>query len=415
MDFDNFTSNLRKLGKLSAIVIVLIILCFTALPCAVMNSSDIQIDSSDAPAIEPLPHIVSTYELNYLIVSVNHNDNSLELIDPFSGKIESYMNLDNGPISVMPQPDTMNAAVLTENPQQIKIVNMSTKEIYADISLTPYSKNGIGTISDEGCVDHMFWRHDGKYLYVVTDTYLAVINIRTYAVEKCFDQVGSRVAADMNPQGSAVLLFRKIKDNTYVVDRLNTSSNLIDKSATLNMDFDATNVGPLRFSPDGTKAYTFIDDMGLTGWIGIKPNLIVIDSSTLDVNITMEALPTVHSVSSTNRMDLEISPDGKRLYMLYSACERTKFTWSKVLVYDLTNSTFENTFYSAGREIGGIALSPDGSLLYAANYCSYFTHDNTISVLNACTGEIVRSLDVYDGPMDVKTVIWKKPPVGVPV
>ena len=55
MDFDNFTSNLRKLGKLSAIVIVLIIMCFTTLPCAVMNSYDIQTDSSDTPVIEPLP------------------------------------------------------------------------------------------------------------------------------------------------------------------------------------------------------------------------------------------------------------------------------------------------------------------------------------------------------------------------
>ena len=36
-------------------------------------------------------------------------------------------------------------------------------------------------------MNHMFWRNDGKYLYVVTDTLLAVINIRTYAVEKCFD------------------------------------------------------------------------------------------------------------------------------------------------------------------------------------------------------------------------------------
>jgi DNA-binding beta-propeller fold protein YncE len=415
MDFDNFASNLKELGKLSAIATGIIMLCFTTLPYADMSSSGIQTDSSGVHVTEPWMHFPFIPEFNYLLVIVNHNDNSLELIDPISGKMESYMNLNNGPISVMPQPGTMNAAVLTENPQQIKLVNMSTAEIYADISLTPSSKNGIGTISNEGCVDHIFWRHDRKYLYVVTDTFLAVINVKTYAVEKCFDQVGSRVAADMNSQGTAMLLFRKVKDNTYIVDRLNTSSNLIEKSATLSLDFDATNVGPLRFSPDGTEAYTFIDDMGMTGWTGIEPNLIIINNSTLNVNIIEDALPTVHSVSSTNRMDLEISPDGKHLYMLYSACERTKLTWARILVYDITNHTFENTFYSAGREIGGIALSPDGSLLYATNYCNYFTHGNTISVLNAHTGEVLRSLDVYDGPIDVKTVKYEKYPFEVAV
>ena len=311
-------------------------------------------------------------------------------------------------MSLAVQPGTMNAAVLTDiedHIQYIQIVNMSTRQVYEDIALLPADQGGIGIIGNEGCVDHMWWRPDGEYLYVVTDTFLSVINAKNYYVIDNFDEVGSRVAADISPDGSTILLFRKISDHKYNIDHFNTTSNLIDKSTIVDLDFDATNVGPLRFSPMGTKAYAFIDDMGIIGFIGVEPNLVTIDTNTLNITLAKAALPTIHAVSSTNRMDLEISPDGERLYMLYSACRTAKATWSKILVYNLSANAYEKTIYSDGREIGGIALSPDGSKLYAANYCNYFSKCNSITILNASTGDKVGSIsETGKGPIDVKVV-----------
>jgi hypothetical protein len=375
-----------------------------------------------------------------LFVEVSYMGNSLEVVSD-SGAVISTMNVGCDPISVMPRPNTMDAAVLLvrqkddpvnamlatlnlvakDDTQKIVLVNMTTRQTYATILIAPADQGGIGTISNKGSVDHIFWRHDGRYMYVVTDTNLAVFNTMTCKVEKLFDLAGptdandmghmvdnffgvtgSAVAADMNPDGSAMLVFRKAGHNTYVVDRLNTTTNAIEKSEIIALNFDAANIGPLKFSPDGTKAYTFIDDMGWNGLIGVEPNLIIIDNRTMNVQMIEDALPTVKCLSSTNRMDLEISPDGNRLYMLYSSCERLQLPWAEILTYNLENHSYENTFYSDSREISGIALSYDGDKIYAANCCDYLWPVNTISILNSSNGQVIDHITTDYMTMDIK-------------
>ncbi|WP_424357190.1 YncE family protein [Methanocella sp. MCL-LM] len=385
--------------------VLFIVLCTNVLPAAAMTPMSNGADVLENYVIltSPSTHANVAAPTKYLLAEVNYLDNDLELIEEDTGKVISTMKVGQGPLSVMPCPGTMDAAVLNED-NKIVIVNMSSKEVLANIYLVPKDAGGIGTIDWTGSVDHIFWRHDGKYLYVVTNTFLAVINAQTYQVEKCYDVVGSRVAADISPDGSTMLLFRKVKDSTYMVDRLNTTSNVIEKSRLFNLSFDATNVGPLKFSPNGTVAYTFIDDMGSTGWIGVEPNLVVINSGTLDVQMIEDALPNVKSASRINRMDLEVSPDGKRLYMLYSSCELMKIRWSEIHTYNLENCTYESTFYSDARQMGAIALSADGGRIYVANYCDYFSRANTIGILNATDGQTTGHIEVGYGPMDVKLV-----------
>lgn len=413
MDLKKYLTKPKFIRTLPVAAVLFLVFCMsiqagTALASSADVSSTAIVDDGvlPKPLLQMSANGTENQSMKYLLAEVNYVDDTLNLIDVNTSQVISTINVGYGPLSLMPRPGTMDAAVLLDDhdTQKIVIVNMTTKEIYANIFLMPADKGGIGIISDEGSVDHIFWRHDGKYLYVVTDTFLAVINARTYTVEKCFDVVGSRVAADMNPAGSAMLLFRKVKANTYLLDRLNTTSNNIEKTRLFNLSFDTTNIGPLRFSPNGTMAYTFIDDMGLTGWIGVEPNLIIINADTMEVQMVEHALPTVKSSSRTNRMDLEVSPDGNHLYMLYSSCMRLKLEWGEILTYNLVNRTCENTFFSDCREIGGITLSPDGSQIYVANYCDYWERTNTISIMNATTGEITGHFSVDYGPMDVKVV-----------
>jgi YVTN family beta-propeller protein len=52
--------------------------------------------------------------------------------------------------------------------------------------------------------------------------------------------------------------------------------------------------------------------------------------------------------------------------------------------------------------MGTIAASPDGSRIYVANYGNWWSWTNSISVINASSGEIMADLPAGEGPMDVK-------------
>ena len=409
----------------SSFAVLLLLLCMSVVPAiAGASSADNEIATLDdyqvlqSTVTQNNTTVPDNHTRNYFpgevvdrFAVVNFVDGTLELIEtkPVESRVLSSMHVGYGPISAMPRPGTMDAAVTLTNHdgmQKIVLVNMTTMQVYANVILKPVDQGGIGTISDECNVNHIFWRHDGRYLYVVTDTFLAVIDPTDCSVIRCFDAVGSTVSAEMNPAGTSLIMFRKVGDDTYIIERLNTITNNVEKTSRTHLNFDATNIGPLKFSPNGTKAYTFIDNLGGLGRIGGESNLFIINSSTLGVEMVEDALPDVQ-LSGRGRMGMEISPDGNRLYMLYSNCERFKIPWAKILVYNLENRTCENTFYSDNREIGGIALNYEGSIILATSFSDHWVHTNSITMLNAQNGGVINHIDVGYGPMDIKLVSHK--------
>lgn len=378
----NFMAKPPGLGKLSLIAVLIVALCSSTLPAL-----------SDCPGC-------GCGQSQDCLVEVNYDDCSIMSIDTATLQPISYMKLDSNPVSFAVCPSTMCVAVLIHDDlQKIVIVNIASKEVISTIPLISYEMGGMGTVSEEGIVDQMFWSKDGSYLYVCTDQFFVVIDKGSsggYEASKCIDMKGEGSAMDMSPDGSAILLFHKIDDDMYILDRLNTSSNEIEISRTLNeTTIGSGYIGPIKYSVDGKKAYTIRDD-----------RLYTIDNSTLGV-LAARDLPAGFSILSSpaNRMDMETSPDGGRLYILYASCKRPyifgHISGDEILAYDLNNSSMSR-FRPEGCGIGNIALSTNGSLIYATNYCSAWELGNTISILKASTGENVGNISVGSGPYDVK-------------
>lgn len=276
----------------------------------------------------------------------------LMLFDPVMGKRVSTMHVCRMIVSIMPCPGTMNAAILTEglrkNHNKVIVVNMSTRKVLGKIDLFSYDKYPVYDEFTSGGVDNVFWRKDGRYIYVVNDRRMFVINASTFTIVNHFNSNGDLVAADMSPDGSTLLMFRRVVEYNgnedkydFTVNRLDTATNRIVANKLVHLNVSADFAGPLRYSPDGTKAYAFIYDKSGSY---VKPNLCIIDTNTLDVRVVEHALPRLHGTKRTQRMDLEISPDGQRLYMLYSSGLGTS-DWERhsvIFVYNLETGTCEH-------------------------------------------------------------------------
>ena len=377
---------LRGLGKLSLIAILVLSLCISSLPALADNQGNGSLQSQD------------------LLVAANYEDSSLVSIDPVTLQQTSYITLDFTPVSIAISPATMYAAVLSLDPQNIAIVNISSKEVVANIPLVPYESGGLGTAREKGIVRQMFWSKDGMCLYVCTDRFFAVITrsygtYGQYVAWKCYDMKGEGSSVAMSPNGSAIILFHKINDERYIIDRFNTTPNDIEKTVYYNdTTFPSGFIGPITYSNNGMSAYTIMDG-----------RLYTINNSTLSVRAANDLSGLGIPSSPANRMNMVTDPSGKHLYMLYASSKRPfLFRRDKILAYDLTNNTMRK-FDSEGRGIGNIALSTDGSLIYAANYCGKTELFSTISVLNASTGEIIKTIDLgLEGPYDVEVVPVQK-------
>jgi len=361
--------------------------------------------NADTVSADPTGSKMQSGDSTFFLAEINYSDGDLWLLDPASGQVVSIVHVGQYPISMAIRPGTMDAAVLCgSGTANIIIVNMTTREIYLDKAtgafLRSLKDSGIGTISKKGSADHMYWGPDGRYLYVITDTSIAAIDTGDTSGNNIVNRISivdPLVAVDMSPDRSAMLMFRKVSYDTYIVEKINTTTNLIEKSRKVNLNFDASDFSPLRFSADGSRAYLFIDRSGNT-FFDVSSSLIAIDNSTLEVNMTESTFPSFHSIDAVNHMELATDPFGKRLYILYLS--------RKIMAYDLaTNSCISAPYTSKGYgELSSIALSPDGRVLFVTNYRGRFMDDNKISVLDAFSGELLDRINVGMGPMDVKVV-----------
>jgi hypothetical protein len=173
-----------------------------------VSADEVQLSSPSDQTNYKTPGTVPT---SYSLVAVNYLDNDVEILNASTGDVESIVSVGDDPLSVIPCPGTMYAAVLREG--WVTVVNPSNNEVRQKFPLLPGDAGGTGTIDRDDSGDRLFWRPDTKYLYLVTDTYLAVINCLTRMPEHSFDARGSGVAVDMSRDGSTILMLRHIKDN----------------------------------------------------------------------------------------------------------------------------------------------------------------------------------------------------------
>jgi DNA-binding beta-propeller fold protein YncE len=166
-----------------------------------------------------------------------------------------------------------------------------------------------------------------------------------------------------------------------MIYRLDTRSNELKKEL-FDLSVDVTDIGPVKFSPDGALAYALTLD---GGWWGIRynPGLVIINSSTLKVDVIKDFASRGLDYL-INQRDLDISPDGKRLYLLYPCRDLSpRAPSSRIFVYNPENRTCERTIFPGAENVGKIIVSPDGSRIYTANYHHIFPREfSSISIIS---------------------------------
>src|SRR5262249_45252551 len=121
----------------------------------------------------------------------------------------------------------------------------------------------------------------------------------------------------------------------------------------------------IAITPDGTKVYTVN---------GFDNTVSVIDANT---NSVLTDIPV-----GKEPQEIALTSDGKWAYV-------TSFATNSVTVLDLTTNTTIATI-AVGQTPAGIAVSPDDARVYVANYnFNNLVGENTISVINTLTNEMV--------------------------
>lgn len=127
-------------------------------------------------------------------------------------------------------------------------------------------------------------------------------------------------------------------------------------------------------APDGSRLYVMSR---------LSKELQVFDAGT---NTSLGTY-TLSSVTSANVQYMVISPDGKTLYL---SGYNTGPTLSSVFVVDVSGATpTVSGSITIGQESSGLALTPDGSKLYATN-----AKDNTVSVIDTATKTVAATVSV---------------------
>ncbi len=155
-----------------------------------------------------------------------------------------------------------------------------------------------------------------------------------------------------------------ISNNDVTV--INTTTNAV--IATIPVGQTPTSVS---VSPDGTRVYV----------TNQRANSIsVINTGT---NSVISTIP----VAAFSPTSVTVSPDGKLLYVV-------NLNSNNVLVFSIATNTVLATIGVGGYPVG-IAVSPNGSMVYVAN------SSNTISVIDVATNQVKTSIPVGNSPYGI--------------
>lgn len=186
---------------------------------------------------------------------------------------------------------------------------------------------------------------DGKKLYATGLNGFYVINTSTNTASKIMNNYGEYGGIVVNPRGNEYYVGARDADHIPYVLVLNAQSDAVIMRFGLGMDGVATS---LAVSPDGNLLYVATQK---SNWA----NLSV-------YNLTTRAKITTKSISLNN--DIAVKPDGSEVYV---ACADTENFVNTVYAFDSSGNTLKYRINDTNGPTG-IALSPDGSLIYITNY-----------------------------------------------
>lgn len=211
---------------------------------------------------------------------------------------------------------------------------------------------------------------DGKHLYVANEDVgtVSVTNIETGKVEHI-------VPVSKEPEGVAV---RPGGREVYVTCETNGDVFAIDTTVTKVAAKFSVPSRPrsIAFSPDGMHAFVPSES---------SEQLTLVDT------LAHKALKTVRLPTGSRAMGMQVSLDGKKLYV-------TTGRGGTVLVVNTTDLSVANSI-RVGKRPWGVGLSPDGARLFVANGPS-----DDVSVIDVVAKKEVSKVKVGDSPWGVTVV-----------
>jgi YVTN family beta-propeller protein len=172
----------------------------------------------------------------------------------------------------------------------------------------------------------------------------------------------------VSPDGSQVWVGHMLDGTVSVVD---TATDTVTATIPVGRVANA-----IAFSPDGSRVYVADNRGGHTG-------IDVFDPATRTVTATIPTAGTVSQLAPT--------PDGKHLYA----------GMGNLLVIDTATDTITASIPTAdNRSIGGLAISPDGTRVFATNI-----NTGTLSVVDVAAGQLAATVPIsqYDGSVALST------------
>ncbi len=204
----------------------------------------------------------------------------------------------------------------------------------------------------------------GPHLYVtnVIDGTVSVINTATNTVEGQPIHVGKEPRGIVISPNGAAAYVTNFRDDTVSVIDIATNPPVVKNTIALRQAKGQKGPQGIAIAPDGAKVYVVN---------GFDNSVSVIDTNTNGVLINIAAV-------GTEPQEIALTHDGKRAYV-------TSFATNSVTVLDLTTNTTITTV-AVGNTPAGVAVSPDDTRVYVANYnLTNVVGGDSVSVIDTAT------------------------------
>ncbi|WP_454786384.1 Ig-like domain-containing protein [Mycobacterium antarcticum] len=333
----------------------------------------------------------------------NSNSNTVSVIDTATDTITHTIAVGGSPDAVAVSPDGQRVYVANRTSGSVSVINTATNTV-------------TRTIAVENLPGAMAITPDGKRVYVANyaSRSVSVIDTATDTVTdtiRAWSGPVSPVAVEVAPSGtllyiidtSGSVLVIDTDNNTfagtpipvgsspvsaavspssatvYVVNNGSNTVSVIDTTTITVTNTIAVGGSPnaVAASPDGQRVYVANRTSG-------SVSVINTTTDTVTHTIPVGTLPAA----------VVVSPDGMQLYVANSYSPFANSLSETVLVIDTATNTVTGSV-SVGSP-GGLAVSPDGKLLYVTNF-----DDDTVSVIDTRTSTILDTITVGTFPTEL--------------
>jgi YVTN family beta-propeller protein len=211
--------------------------------------------------------------------------------------------------------------------------------------IDPDNESLITTVDGVMGLRYLAASPDGKKLYATGFYGLYVINTSTNTATKITNDYGEYGGIAVNPRGNEYYVGARDEAHIPYVLVLNAQNDAVIMRFGLGMDGVAKS---LAVSPDGNLMYVATQK---SNWANFSV-----------YNLTTRAKLTTKSIVLSN--DIAVKPDGSEVYV---ACADTENFVNTVYAFDSSGNMLKYRINDTNGPTG-VALSPDGSLLYITNY-----------------------------------------------